>query len=240
VHHPRVVLVHGTLDRASSFRRVQRHLPDVETYAYDRRGYASRVEEPPGTIEDHVEDLLGVLDGRPAVVAGHSYGADVALAAAVRRPDLVLAVVSYEAPMPWQPWWASFTAGSAAVEADGPEEAAEAFMRRMIGDERWGRLPSSTKAARRAEGGAVLADLRSIRDRAPFDLADVHVPVVVGVGTESAPHQIEAAPKVAAALPRAELHRIEGARHGAHLSHPAQFAGLVRLAVRFWEADRRP
>jgi pimeloyl-ACP methyl ester carboxylesterase len=229
---PLVVLVHGTLDRSSSFRRVQRHLADVDAVAYDRRGYASRVHEPPGTIDDHVADLFDVLDGRPAVVAGHSYGADVALAAAAEQPALVAAVVSYEAPMPWQPWWPDDTAGGAAVAAaGGPEAAAEAFMRRMVGDDRWARLPAPTRAARRAEGGAVLADLQSIRDRAPFDLADVRVPVVVGVGTESAPHQQEAAPLVTAALRQAELHRIDGARHGAHLSHPAQFAALVARAV---------
>jgi pimeloyl-ACP methyl ester carboxylesterase len=231
VEPPLVVLVHGTLDRATSFARVRRHLADLDTVAYDRRGYASRVGEPTGTLDDHVDDLLAVLDGRPAVVAGHSYGADVALAAAVRRPDLVVGMVSYEAPMPWQPWWPDHTAGSAAVHAAGSEAAAEAFMRRMIGDERWERLPNRTKAARRAEGGAVVAELRSIRDRAPFDLTDVHVPVVVGVGTASAPHQRAAAPIVAELLPHATLVEIEGAGHGAHLSHPAEFAALVRRAL---------
>lgn len=226
-----VVLVHGTLDRATSFARVRRQLTDLETLAYDRRGYASRVGEHPAALDDHVDDLVAVLDGRRALVAGHSYGADVALAAAVRRPDVVVAVVSYEAPMPWQPWWPGDTAGSVAVQEAGPEAAAEAFMRRMVGDERWERLPSRTKEARRAEGVAVLAELRSIRDRAPFDLADVLVPVVVGVGSLSAPHQRAAAPIVAELLPDAVLVEIEGARHGAHLSHPAEFAALIRYAL---------
>lgn len=227
-----VVLVHGTLDRATSFTRVRRHLADLETVAYDRRGYASRVAEGPGTLDDHVDDLLDVIGDRRAVVAGHSYGADIALAAAARRPDVVVGVVSYEAPMPWQPWWPDNTAGAVAVSAGGPEAAAEAFMRRMVGDQRWERLPVRTKDARRAEGPAVLAELASIRDQVPFDLADVRVPVVVGVGTESASHQREAAPKVAALLPDAVLVEVDGASHGAHLSHPAEFAGLVRAALR--------
>lgn len=231
VKAPLVVLVHGTLDRATAFTRVRRQLHGLETVAYDRRGYASRVKEPPGGIHDHVDDLFAVLDGRRAVVAGHSYGADIALAAAAREPDLVVGVVSYEAPMPWQAWWPDHTAGAAAVQAEGPEAAAEVFMRHMIGDERWEGLPPRTKAARRSEGEAVLADLRSIRGEAPFDLADVRVPVVVGVGTESRPHQLEAAPRVVELLPDAVLHRIEGAGHGAHLSHPAEFAALVRAAL---------
>jgi pimeloyl-ACP methyl ester carboxylesterase len=223
------VLVHGTLDRATSFNRVLRHL---EALTYDRRGYASRVHEGPGSLHEHVDDLLEIIGDDPAVVAGHSFGADVALAAAARRPDVVVAVVSYEAPMPWQPWWPRDTAGAAAVEAGGPEAAAEAFMRRMIGEERWRRLPAHTQEARRAEGPAVQAELASIRSEAPFDLADVRVPVVVGVGTLSAAHQRAAAPLVAKRLPDAELVEIDGAAHGAHLSHPAEFAGLVRRALK--------
>lgn len=226
-----VVLVHGTLDRATSFARVRRHLADLDTVAYDRRGYASRIDEGPATLHGHVDDLLSVVGDRRAVVAGHSYGADIALAAAVRRPDVVVGVVSYEAPMPWQPWWPDNTAGAAAVAAQEPEAAAEAFMRRMVGDERWERLPARTKAARRAEGRAVLAELASIRDHPPFDLADVRAPVVVGVGVESAAHQRAAAPNVAALLPDAVLVEVAGASHGAHLSHPAEFAGLVRAAL---------
>lgn len=228
---PRVVLVHGTLDRATSFARVRRHLADLDTFAYDRRGYASRVAEGGGSIDDHVADLMSVIGAAPAVVAGHSYGADIALATAACHPQAVRAVVSYEAPMPWQPWWPGDTAGAAAVQAGGPEAAAEAFMRRMVGDERWERLPPRTRQARRAEGPAVLADLGSIRQQAPFDLADVRVPVVVGVGTESARHQREAAPRVAELLHDAVLVEVDGAGHGAHLSHPAAFADLVRTAL---------
>lgn len=226
-----VVFVHGALDRATSFERVRRHLPGIETTTYDRRGYGRAVGPAVG-FDQHVADLLDRVGDRPAVVAGHSLGGDIALAASVRRPDLVRAVVSFEAPMPWEPWWPQETAGSAAVAAAGdPGAAAEAFMRRMLGDSRWERLPARTKEARRAEGSALLADLRSLRETAPFDIAAVAVPVVVGVGSESRPHHQEGAPWLASSLADAELVVIEGASHGAHLSHPAEFAGLVRRAL---------
>ena len=48
---------------------------------------------------------MAVIDGRPAVVFGHSFGGDIALAAAERHPQLVRAVGTYEAPMSWEPWW---------------------------------------------------------------------------------------------------------------------------------------
>lgn len=228
-----VVFVHGALDRATSFERVRRHLSDVDTTTYDRRGYGRAVDAvpPARTFEDHVDDLLACLHDRPTVVVGHSLGGDIALTAAVRRPDVVRAVVSYEAPMPWEPWWPTDTAGAAAVQAGDAAGAAEAFMRRMIGDRRWERLPERTKDARRREGAALLVDLAGLRAGRPFEPADVGVPVVVGVGSESRPHQVEAAPRLVASLPDAELVVIDGAAHGAHLSHPREFAGLVRRAL---------
>ena len=57
----------------------------------------------------------GVLAGRRAVLVGHSYGGDVALATADRHPDLVAGVAVYETPLSWLPWWPNTTAGSIAV-----------------------------------------------------------------------------------------------------------------------------
>ena len=82
-------------------------------------------------------------------MVGHSYGGNVALATVERHPDLVAGVVTYETPLSWLPWWPGDSAGGDAVAwRDDPEEAAERFMRRMIGDERWERLPPSSRASR--------------------------------------------------------------------------------------------
>ena len=234
---PLVVLVHGTMDRSTGFARVRRELRDCRVVAYDRRGYSrSRDVQPPATgIGDHVDDLLAVLDGRPAVVAGHSYGADVTLTAACRPGTPIRGMVAYEPPMTWLPEWPKDTAGGtalwAAVETGDTGAAAEAFLRRLAGDETWSRLPDRTKAERRAEGAALVTELRSIRDGAPFDPADVQVPVVVGCGSRSAEHHRRATADLARALPQGELVLVEGAAHGAHLSHPAAFAGLIRRVL---------
>lgn len=86
---PLVVLVHGSMDRATSFARVRHRLAGFHTVSYDRRGYrrSLRARPPATSLDDHVDDLLQVMGGRPGVVAGHSYGGDVAMGAAVRRPD---------------------------------------------------------------------------------------------------------------------------------------------------------
>ena len=57
------------------------------------------------------------------------------------------------------------------------------------------------------------------------------VPAVFGRGTESLPHHRASAEWLTAHVPGAELIEIEGAAHGAHLTHPDAFARFVRAAV---------
>ncbi len=230
-HGPRVVLVHGTMDRASSFARVARHLEGYEVTRYDRRGYGhSVVLGPPRDLDQQVDDLLEVVGDAPAIAAGHSYGGTIALAAAQRAPASVVGVVAYEAPMPWREWWPTNSAGANAVaSAEGPAEAAERFMRRMIGDRRWERLPPSTREARRAEGATLVAEMGHTRPPHPpsFDPAAVTVPVVAAHGTEGAPHHGRSAEVLAEEAPAAALIVVDGAGHGIHLTDPAAMAAMV-------------
>lgn len=232
---PTVVLVHGSLDRAAAFARVQRHLEDLRVLRYDRRGYGrSLAIGPAPSFAAQVDDLAGVIGDRPAVVVGHSLGGVIALALAQRSPVLVRAVVAYEAPMAWTHWWPAATAGSAAMAATGDgADAAERFMRRMIGDERWEALPARTREQRRSEGPALVAELRSIRDpdAPPYAPGAVTVPVVVAHGTTSASHHRRTARELARLVPHGELVVVEGAGHGVHLSHPAALADLARRAL---------
>ncbi len=240
---PMVVLVHGSLDRAASFARVARRLGDLHTVAYDRRGYHRSREAVPlhDTLDGHVDDLLSVVDGRPAVVVGHSYGGDVAIAAALRpgSPSPILAVAAYEPPMPWLDVYRSAPDASpgppVTTDADDPEaaaQAAERFFRRMVGDASWDRLPESEKAARRADGPALAAELRAIRlGEAPFDVGRLSVPVTYGRGEQSASRHRRSVAWLLEHTPGAELFEIAGASHGAHLTHPDAFASMVRSAV---------
>ncbi len=230
-----VVFVHGSLDRSSAFVRVGRVLGDVRVVRYDRRGYGrSLASGPAPTFDAQVDDLVGVLAGRPAVLVGHSLGGVIALALAERSPELVRSVLAYESPMSWQPWWPRASAGAAAVADEASaEDAAERFMRRMVGDERWERLPERTRRQRRAEGPALVAELRSIRDgqHPPYRPEAITVPVVAAHGTESAPHHKQTARALAEAAPLGELEVVEGAGHGVHLTHPAELARLTRRAL---------
>ena len=248
---PMVVLVHGSLDRAASFARVQRRLDDLHTVAYDRRGYQGSRHALPlnATLDGHIDDLLAVIDGRPSVVVGHSYGGDVAVGAALRSggDSGIVSVVAYEPPMPWLGFWARSAASAAAMQTashqesparagppddDGAAAQAERFFRRMVGDAAWDRLSESAKDERRADGPALEAELAAIRvNEQPFDVAGLTVPATFGRGEVSTPRHRDTVAWLAEHVPGAELVEISGASHGSHLTHPDAFASMVRSAI---------
>ena len=102
-----IALVHGSMDRSAGLLKLSRRLDDDHrVLRYDRRGYGRSAPHPgPFGMDGQVDDLVALLDERPAVVFGHSYGGNVALAVAARRPDLVRAVGVYESPLSWLDWW---------------------------------------------------------------------------------------------------------------------------------------
>lgn len=241
-----VVCVHGSMDRQGSFARLARCLGDVSTITYDRRGYArSRSLPGPFDLDAHVEDLADVIadvrrrHGR-CVVVGHSFGGAVALTAASRRPESIDGLVVYESPMSWEPWWSRRSGGAAALEAaDHPEEAAERFLRRFIGDERWNRLPERTREARRAEGVVLVEELASLRAGRPYEFSLVSCPAVIGVGTRAAEHMQRGSRLLADEIGSLPLVVLDGAHHNAHSSRPQEFADLlVRPVLTLVESDR--
>lgn len=233
---PLVVLVHGSLDRSASFARVVRRLDDVHTVVYDRGGYHRSRQAGPvrTTLAGHVDDLLTVIGGRPAVAVGHSLGGDIALAAALRPggPGPIVGVAAYEPPMPWLSLWPRPPGSTAESNQGSAADTAERFFRRMVGDEAWERLPEEAKQARRADGPALQAELNAIRlDEAPFDVSDLTVPSLFVRGQNSAPRHRQAVAWCMEHTPGAELVEVGGAGHGAHLTHPDAFAAMVRLLL---------
>jgi hypothetical protein len=116
-----------------------------------------------------------------------TYGGDVALAAAEQHPDLVAGVAVYETPLSWEPWWPGTTAGAIAVAAAGkPQEAADRFMRRMLGDQRWEDLPERTREARLVEGVAMVEELADLRSHRPWIAENITVPVITATAMKRA------------------------------------------------------
>jgi hypothetical protein len=229
---PLVVLVHGSMDRRAGFARVSRHLSEsFRVIRYDRRGYGEAAGHPgPFSIADHADDLLAVLDGRRAVLVGHSMGGNIVLAAAERRPDLVRAVAVYETPLSWMPWWPRQSASRTVAASDrDPADVAEQFMRGMIGERRWEMLPPSSKQARRAEGRALIGEMTSVSTGAPWSAEAITVPVVAGRGSLARPHHLEGMERLAALLPDGVLVTLEGCHHMAHTAAAEQFVSELIL-----------
>jgi pimeloyl-ACP methyl ester carboxylesterase len=104
----------------------------------------------------------------------------IAAVLAVRRPDLVRAVIAHEAP--WR------------------------FTRRLPP------FPEEWRCAGRESGAAALADLWSSIGEYPSaaDLATVRVPIVCSYGARSADSMFLFTRSLAAAIPTARVHPIEG------------------------------
>ena len=227
--HPVIAVIHGSMDRSAGMLKLSRRLDaDFRVLRYDRRGYGRSFPHPgPFTMDAQVDDLVELLAGRKAVLIGHSYGGNVALATADHHPDLVAGVAVYETPLSWEPWWPGTTAGAIAVAERGkPQEAAEQFMRRILGEQRWEALPERSKQTRRNEGVAMVEELADLRRNRPWVAENITVPVSTSFGSLGAAHHRDGM-RHAAELLHCPVVELPGCRHDAPLSHPDQFRSAV-------------
>lgn len=237
---PRAVFVHGSMDTGQSFSRLIEHLNDVDAVVYDRRGYgASRLGgRAPFLIEEHVEDLLALLDGHRTMVLGHSLGGLIALAAAQRAPHLFRGLLTYEAPMPWEPWWPDVPLPEDPRDPEKVREAATRFLRRHLGDERWAALDDVRRESLLAHGPAWAAELNGARNGGPAYVPErVTVPLLAVHGTETDERHREATRLLAERAPNAKLATIEGAGHLGHRRHSEALAELLRCHLAATEQD---
>ena len=240
IHHragPRqgtVVCVHGTLDSSNSFRRAAEFLPHWTVIGYDRRGWgSSRDQQRAPVFADQVQDLVTVLTelDDPPVLVGHSYGGSVALTAAADHPEAVRGVVAFEPSLRWLPWWPDEAPWEALVRevADDPTAAARRLLSEVIGPTLAGRQPAETLAA---QGRALLAEmLDETLNQPTFDPLVLDVAATIGAGERSLNHHIEVSERLADLLPHGHYVQIPAAGHAAHVTHPEEFAGLVRRLV---------
>ncbi len=226
-----VVLVHGSMDRQAGFARVRRELNDLHLVSYDRRGYGRSLLARPAiyTLAQHVSDLLDIVGGRPWIGVGHSYGADIVLAAASENPASLKGVVAYEPPTPWYDWWPRKSQFEEPPDIDDTGRAAEEFIRKIAGNQAWDKLPEKSKEQRRAEGTAFMSEVDELyKDPGLFDPTRITVPVLFGQGTLSAPYRRKAVEELARLIDGSEVTELEGAGHGGHMQDPKGFALLVR------------
>jgi pimeloyl-ACP methyl ester carboxylesterase len=238
-----ILLIHPAGATASMWGATSELLARIgRVITYDRRGYARSGGEPARAMSKHTADAAAILEhlqAPTAVVVGTSAGAAIAVDLAVRRPDLVQAVVAHE--FPWRftrhlPSASQVVAlakiGSLALFRR-ERDAAEALLRSAYayrdGESAWDAFPEEWRQVARENAGAALADFRnSIRSYpSADDLATVEVPVLCSYGARSPDNMSRLVRSLAAAIPTARTHRIEGAGHAAPFDSTDSFVQVI-------------
>ena len=238
-----ILLIHPAGATASTWGTATTKLARFgRVITYDRRGYARSGGEPPRSMSIHTADAATILESLrtpPAVVVGTSAGAAIAVDLAVRRPDLLQAVVAHE--FPWR-FTRHFPTGSqlAALARIGSLalrgrhcDAAGVLLRFAYtyrdGGSAWDAFPEEWRLAGRENARAALADFRNSIGIYPSarDLAAVDVPVVCSYGARSPDGMCRLVRSLASAIPTARAQRIDGAGHAAPFDATTAFVQLV-------------
>lgn len=243
---PPLVLVHGTgRDRAHWEQVVPALARNATVYAIDRRGRGGSGDADTFGVEREVEDVVAVLAaiGEPAYLLGHSYGAIIALEAALTT-DRLTGLILYEPP---------FSAGTDRVPP-GLGERLGAIL--LAGDreavlvtflQEGPRYTSEEIAARRARpdwlGRLALAqtlpqEVQAV-ERYVFDrqrAADMRWPTLLLLGSESPLFFRQTSEALHETLPDSELIELQGQLHNAMETAPGLFVGEID---RWMDRDRR-
>ena len=242
-----ILLVPPAGSTASTWGEVADDLAGIaRVIVYDRRGYARSGGAPPHRVSTHTADAAALLErvaAGPAVVVGTSAGAAIAIDLAVRRPDLVRVVISHE--FPWRftrhlPTSSQFKGlleiGSLALrhrQADAAEALLRNAYRYRDGGTAWDAFPEEWRRIARDNARAALVDFVNSIGAYPSrtDLATVKVPVVCSYGDRSPTNMLGLTRRLAAAIPTARTHCIEGAGHAAPFDATTNFVQLVSDSV---------
>ena len=245
---PTVVLVHGSAtDHATWTIQIASALTEqVRLVAYDRRGVGRSPATGGGspTVEDHADELAALIaeeaagEGGAATVVGSSFGAVVVLDACRRWPARIRSAVLIEPPLgasdeaPAVP--DGFLAALDRLAAEqGPEAAAERFLRTVLGDVAFERLPRAFQARSKAQWPQIRADSEALAGyRVRYAaLGTVATPIRLLGGDRSAAYFRPTLEALARALPGARLERIAGGGHMLHAEAPRAFHQQVVAAV---------
>jgi pimeloyl-ACP methyl ester carboxylesterase len=184
------------------------------------------------------------LGASPAVVVGTSAGAIIAVDLAVRRPDLVRAVIEHEGPwrftrhLPTRSQVTTFLAMGSFVLRGRPSDAADALLRSAYtyreGGSAWDAFPEEWRRVGSENAKATLWDFLTTIGNHPTvkDLATITAPVVCSYGARSPDFMVRCTRSFAAAIPTARVHRIDGAAHAAPFDARANFVQLIGDTIR--------
>ena len=248
-----LVLVHGSWGDATRWRSVVPGLAEsFRVLVYDRRGH-SRSERPdsPGSVDEDGDDLaalLETLDLAPAHVVTNSYGGNIALRLATRRPEIFRSLSCHEPPL-----WSLLEGDPEAQEilqqgarsldavgrriADGDHEgAARQFVEEVaFGPGAWdNELPPEMRAILVHNAPTYLDELQDPKQlRIDEDVVShLELSVQLTQGSESPPTFPAAIDRLIELIPHANRETIDGAGHAPQQTHPERYVEVVTRAAR--------
>ena len=245
---PGVVCTHSNASTSAQWRPLMDLLASrFRVLAPDLYGSGKSPEWPSDRVirlRDEVTLIEPVLAraGSPLALVGHSYGAAVALIAALSSPDRVRAMALYEptlfalldaeAPPPNEAEGIRNAVADASIALDAGDQdaAAERFIDYWMGRGSWEQTPEQRKAP-------IAASVRNVRRWAyalftePTPLAafrSLDIPVLYMVGKRSTPSARGVARLLTNALPRVEVVEFEDLGHMGPVTHPDPVNEVVR------------
>ncbi len=229
-----MLLIHGSASDHMTWS-IQLSSPLRERFtliAYDRRDAT--------TVEEHAADAAEVLAGcqrvvnERALIVGSSFGAVIAIELMRTRPELCAGAVLIEPPMaaddetPAAP--AAFLAEfDRRAEQEGGRAAGEFFLRTVLGDAAFERMPRAFQERSKQRWASIRADSAALIAYRPryAELAAVGVPTLLVGGDRSASYFRPTLEALLHTLPRARLEIVTGAGHMLHAEAPRKFGELL-------------
>ncbi len=232
---PPLVLVHGGFSNHLTNWELVKPLwrPQFTVYAVARRGRGETDCTQGHSLEDEATDLVAIIRqaGVPVSLLGHSYGAQVALAAARRVPDRVQRLVLYEPPWPAALKPEFMARLEALATARQWDALADTFFSSGLSVPRYeldGVRASDAWAPIVADARASMGDLRAlVRYRFDADaFRTLTMPVLLQIGSESR-HALYVTEALTDALADVRVRVLVGQAHEAMTTAPEMYAGAV-------------
>ena len=237
---PGVICIHSNASTSSQWRALMDRLSSsYRVFAPDSLGAGKSPAWPVGRVvklRDEVALLEPVFSaaGHPFFLVGHSYGAAVALIAALACPERIRAVAVYEPTLfgllkeeaPGQPAANGIRSAAAdaaaAIDADDPAAAAQRFIDYWMGPGSWSGLPEArqTPIAKSMTNVAGWAKALFSEPTPLRAFRALQVPVLYMLGTQSPPSSQGVARLLIDTLPNVTVTAFTDLEHMGPITHP--------------------
>jgi pimeloyl-ACP methyl ester carboxylesterase len=237
---PGVVCLHSNASNSSQWRGLSDCLsPKYRVLAPDSYGSGKSADWASDRVialQDEVDFIEPVLAaaGDPFFLVGHSYGAAVALIAALAHPGRVQAMALYEptlfslvdaqspSPNAADGIRQAVHASSMALDERNPNDAARHFIDYWMGSSSWDNTPES----RRLPIAASIVNVRRwahalLTEPTPLEaFRALQIPVLYMVGKKSPQSALGVSRLLTGVLPRVEVVEFDGLGHMGPITHP--------------------